>query len=500
MNQIHADVRAANGGPLARRRAGVLLHPTSLPGAVLDQEAYHFVEFLAAAGQSVWQTLPLGPTHGDLSPYQCLSVFAGNPGLISMSSLAQAGWLDEAALRDAQMDDDESRRQLMSEALAGFRRHGTDADGGAFSRFRQQQGDWLDDFALYQALRCEHGGNSWLDWPAALRDRDTAALDEARRNLQPAIERVCFEQFVFERQWLALKRFANERGVLMFGDMPIFVAHDSAEVWAQRHYFTLDENGRALTVAGVPPDYFSETGQYWGNPHYRWDRMREDGFIWWRKRLAHQLTMFDLVRIDHFRGFEAFWEIPANAATAMEGRWVTAPGDALFQSLQNTLPPSSLVAEDLGVITPAVDALRRKYGLPGMKILQFAFGSGADNPYLPHNHEPDYVVYTGTHDNSTTLGWFNALGADARREVLEYLGAPREHMPWPLIRSAYQSVARLAVIPMQDVLGLDDQHRMNVPGVTQGNWRWRFVWNQVPTTLAARMRRLTALYGRDAGG
>lgn len=489
--------------PFSRRRAGMLLHPTSLPftaaGGALGPEARHFVDFLADCGLGIWQTLPLGPTHADGSPYACLSVFAGAPDLISLSAMAEAGWLD-AHPREPEGDPEAWRRRWLERGRRHFERHASAEHREALKRFSQAQSYWLDDYCLYQALRAAHGGRSWLEWPDALRDRDPQALDRARRELHQEIEQARFEQFVFETQWLALKRYANERDVLLFGDMPIFVAHDSAEVWARRENFTLDEHGRAETVAGVPPDYFSATGQRWGNPLYRWERMRSDGFEWWRRRVGHQLALFDMVRIDHFRGFQAYWEIPASAETAVEGEWVEAPGEELFEALKASFDPLPLVAEDLGLITPEVDALRHRFSLPGMKVLQFAFDAGADNPYLPHNHERDCVVYTGTHDNDTTMGWWrNTLDEARRKRVKEYLGSPEEEMPWPLIRSCFASVARLAVVPMQDVLGLGSEHRMNVPGTSAGNWRWRFEWEMVSESLPERLRRLASLYGRTAG-
>ena len=356
----------------------------------------------------------------------------------------------------------------------------------------------MNDYALYQALRTQHKNAAWWQWPAPIRDRTAKALTQARKQLAEHIEQARFEQFLFFRQWAALKNYANTRGVLLFGDLPIFVAQDSAEVWAQREYFAIDDRGQALTVAGVPPDYFSETGQRWGNPHYRWDRMQSDGFSWWVARLRTQLELYDLLRIDHFRGLEAYWEIPAEEQTAINGRWVRAPGEELFEALHQHFDPLPLIAEDLGVITPEVDALRRKYGLPGMKILQFAFDGGADNPYLPHHHVRNSVVYTGTHDNDTTLGWFGALSAEQRENVIKYLGAAAEPpMPWPLIRAALASVARLAIVPMQDVLALSAEHRMNMPGTTKGNWSWRFEWTQLPEGLAGRVREMARMYGRD---
>ncbi len=482
----------------AARRAGLLLHPTSLPGpgehGDLGPEAYRFVDFLQSAGCSVWQMLPLGPTHADRSPYQCLSVHAGNSELISLQALSDEGWLEHGD--DRPPPDRGARQARLEAAYNGFLSHGTDAQRAEYRRFVEHHRAWLDDYALYTALRAEHQDRAWLDWPISLRDRQPAALEEAYRRLAGPIEQARFEQFVFDRQWHDLRRYANERGVLLFGDMPIFVAHDSAEVWAHREFFALDAQGRQEVVAGVPPDYFSETGQRWGNPHYRWDRLEADGFGWWVQRMATQLRLFDLTRVDHFRGFQAYWEIPAEAQTAIDGRWVEAPGEALFTRLHEHFHQLPLVAEDLGYITPEVEALRRQFALPGMKVLQFAFGGGPDNPYLPHNHELLSVVYTGTHDNDTTVGWFNALADEAEAYVRDYLAAPKEAMPWPLIRAALASVAQLAVLPMQDVMALGSEHRMNVPGVSSDNWRWRFEWDQVPADAATRLHHLVGLYGR----
>jgi 4-alpha-glucanotransferase len=487
-------------GFLDRRRAGILLHPTSLPGGrasgSLGPDAYRFVDFLAASGMSLWQMLPLGPTHLDGSPYQCLSVHAGNSALISLRQLAEWGWLGAEEVPAGVTP--ERRRALLGHARAGFERHASEEARAAYGWFVGAHTAWLDDFALYMAVRDEQGGAPWLDWPAPLRDREAAALARARSRLADAVEQVRFEQFIFFRQWLALRHYANERDILLFGDVPIFVAHDSAEVWAHREYFALDEHGTAQFVAGVPPDYFSATGQRWGNPHYDWERMQAEGFRWWVERLRTQLELFDLVRVDHFRGFESYWEIPAAAETAVEGRWVKAPGAKLFKAFTEAFPRLPLVAEDLGVITPEVEALRRRYRLPGMKVLVFAFDGGADNPYLPHNHVPDCVAYTGTHDNDTTRGWFDSLDAESQAYVCEYLGSPAEPMPWPLVRAALASVADLAVVPLQDVLGLGSEHRMNTPGTASGNWTWRFNWEQVPDDLAARLRRMAEIYGRLA--
>jgi 4-alpha-glucanotransferase len=481
---------------LNTRRAGILLHPTSLPGpyacGTLGDDAFRFIEFLAASGQTLWQMLPLGPTHADGSPYQSLSVHAGNPRLICLDRLVRSGWLADGDAAERGAD----RMASLAQAHAAFLERASAQERASFDEFMSLQQGWLADYALFQALRRHHACADWSRWPAALRDRDAAALVKARRKHRAVIERICFEQFVFQNQWDEVRQEANRRGILVLGDMPIFVAHDSVDVWVNRHLFELDDEGRPTVVAGVPPDYFSATGQRWGNPHYRWKLMEEDGFAWWMQRVASHLRMFDLVRIDHFRGFEAYWEIPADQPTAMGGRWVEGPGGKFFDAVLRRFGSLPFVAEDLGLITPPVHALREQYRLPGMRILQFAFEGGSDNPYLPHNHRPDTVVYTGTHDNDTTLGWFDALDAQARARVLEYLGLPNEPMPWPLIRAAYASVASTAVIPLQDVLVLGASCRMNTPGTTQDNWRWRFDWTQVPADLSARLRRMGEVYGR----
>ena len=483
----------------SQRRAGILLHPTSLPGAEgngdLGPDAYRFVDFIAECGLSLWQTLPLGPPHEDLSPYQCLSVHAGNFRLISLQLLVEQGWLDDALL-DVSGDLDAQRKVRLTAAYNGFQRKGSDEERDAFVAFKKEHARWLDDFALYQAMRTAHGERAWYDWPEALRDRDADALDGERKRLAAQLEQVRFEQFLFYRQWKQLRCYANDRGVLLFGDIPIFVAHDSADVWAHREWFSVAANGQLEVVAGVPPDYFSATGQRWGNPHYHWDALKKDGFGWWLERIRSQMEMFDLVRIDHFRGFEACWEIDAQAETAVDGHWVKGPGESFFQVLKQVFGDLPLVAEDLGVITPEVTALRKQFELPGMKILQFAFDGTSDNPYLPHNHEELSVVYTGTHDNNTTLGWYHELTDEQRRAVSHYLGDTGEPMPGVLVRTALASVARLAVIPMQDILGLDAAHRMNVPGVTEGNWRWRFEWDQVLDECRERIQDWVHLYGR----
>lgn len=485
----------ASAGVLqGRRRCGVLLHPTSLPDAhdrgALGRHARRFIDLLVAAGISVWQVLPIGPTHADRSPYHCASAHAGDPALIDLDELVDQGWLDAPAPGGPARP---GRGDTLRAAYAIFSGQATPESRVAFEQFVRTQKHWLQDYALYQAFKQIHGGAPWWEWPPATRDRHPGF--EARAP-GAAVGQQYFEQFLFFRQWGALRRYANDRGVWLFGDMPIFVALDSAEVWSGREHFALDREGRPETVAGVPPDYFSQTGQRWGNPHYRWERLQEDGFQWWIERVRTGLGLFDLVRIDHFRGFEAYWSIPASEPTAVRGQWVQAPGEALLDALHAAFEPLPLVAEDLGIITDAVRQLRDRYRLPGMKILQFAFDGTPDNPYLPHNHVRNSVVYTGTHDNDTTLGWFEGLPQDLRARVLGYLGQPAEPMPWPLIRTALASVAWLSVVPLQDLLGLGSADRMNTPGTVEHNWNFRFSWDQIPPDLPGRVRQLVFQYGR----
>jgi 4-alpha-glucanotransferase len=477
------------------RRAGILLHPTSLPGDVengtLGAHAQRFVDFLADCGFSVWQMLPLGPTHADRSPYQCQSVHAGNPRLISFTQLQAWGWLPHTTCLPAA--DGAIRQQLLVQARLAFLVQGGTYELEAFDAARAF---WLEDYALFVSLRQAYDHRAWWQWPELLRDREPAALAAARVRYAEDMALVRFEQFVFFRQWQQLRQVAQARGVQLFGDLPIFVAHDSADVWAQREYFDLDAAGQPRVVAGVPPDYFSQTGQRWGNPLYNWTRLQADGFRWWIERLRTQFDLFDLVRIDHFRGFEACWQIPANEDTAANGCWVSAPGEELFQVLHGEFGNLPLIAEDLGLITPAAHRLREQFGLPGMRILQFAFDGGADNPYLPHNHAENTVVYTGTHDNDTSISWFKGLSTDQQCVVLDYLGHPGESMPWPLIRAALASVAQLAMLPMQDVLPASVAQRMNRPGSNTGNWQWRFNWDDLPPDLIDRLRHLLRIYGR----
>ena len=473
-----------------QRRSGVLLHITSLPSGNMGADAYRFVDFLQASGVSVWQMLPLGPTHDDRSPYQCLSAHAGNNRLICRDTLKSYPWADATKLKDPKLS------RLMANAYSQFEVNADECERAAFRAFCDQHQYWLDDYVSFRELRHLNQSRAWFDWPTEFRDREPKALKKFQTERHNALLIRRFEQFIFFRQWHQLRDYANERGVKLFGDMPIFVAHDSADVWAEQNLFTLDENGQPTRVAGVPPDYFSETGQRWGNPLYEWANHKRENFDWWRRRLQTQLECFDLIRIDHFRGFEACWEIPASCETAIDGKWETAPGEELFDTLLTSFGELPLVAEDLGIITDEVTALREKYGMPGMKILQFAFGGDASNPYLPHQQCQDSVTYTGTHDNNTTLGWYDTLDEQAKAHLHAYLGDTTEEMPWLLIRTALSSVSELAIIPLQDILSLGGDHRMNVPGTVEGNWIWQFEWEMVPDDASTKLKSLNELYGR----
>lgn len=488
------------------RRAGVLLHPTSLPGegysGDLGADARRFIEWMVEAGLSIWQVLPLGPTHEDGCPYQSVSAHAGNPDLIDLHWLVEQELLPAAAAREGLHSPTAKRRALDSAAERFFDElysGATSALVDAYARFVEDAAYWLEDYVRFQAFRNAHGRQPWSSWPAELRDYQGRACDDFARQLAGELSRLRFRQFVFHLQWQELKSFANERGILLFGDMPIYVHLESADVWAHQDDFDLDEQGQPVTVTGVPPDYFSAEGQLWGNPQYHWERMRDSGFAWWLKRFESAAHMYDMVRIDHFRALEAYWEIPASASTALEGHWVQSPGAELLSLVKRDQPDLRLVAENLGIISPEVEALRHAFDLPGMLILQFAFDGNPDNPYLGHRHGEDEVVYTGTHDNNTTLGWFQSLDQDLAKKVCDYFQCTPGDMPWSAIAAALNSPARTAVIPLQDFLALDASHRMNTPGTTEGNWQWRFDWAQVPAGLARRTRRLVADSGRARG-
>jgi 4-alpha-glucanotransferase len=495
------------------RASGVLLHPTSLPGphgsGDFGPEAYHYVDWLAGAGQRLWQILPLAGIGPGNSPYMSNSAFAGNVLLVNLAQLQQQGWLDAAdlvpppalAAPAAQHDIDFSvmypfRMERLAKAARRFHSAGTPAQHADFQRFRGEQASWLADFSLFLSLCEAQQWRDWCEWAPALAQREPAALAAAR--LQHA-ERIAFWEFAqwrFFRQWAALKAHANQRGVKIIGDTPIFIAYLSAEVWANQHLFELDRAGRPSVVAGVPPDFFAATGQRWGNPLYRWSEHAKDGYAWWVERVRRTFELVDIVRIDHFRGFCAHWEIPASEPTAVKGTWVPGPGAALFEAISEALGPVPIIAEDLGVITPDVDALRKQFALPGMRILQFAFSGDATDRFLPHNHERDTVVYTGTHDNDTVAGWWATATDKERHDARGYLNTDGHDMPWTLIRAAMASVADTAVHPMQDVLALPTECRMNFPGQESGWWGWRFDWSQVQPWHAQRLAELGRLYGR----
>jgi 4-alpha-glucanotransferase len=494
-----------------QRSSGILLHPTSLPGphgsGDLGHAAYHFVDWLLAAGQKLWQTLPLGPVGYGNSPYMGLSAFAGNPMLIDLTELQSRGWLDARSLEklpecNPRRIDYSQMIQFRSENLLkasdGFFTHASDSDGKAFESFCKQQADWLDDYALFMALNTNFKNKVWSDWDTDIAHRLPSALKKVTSSLANDIDFHKFTQWCFLRQWKNLKKYANEKGVQLVGDVPIFVAHDSADVWSNPESFYLDKSLNPTVVAGVPPDYFSETGQRWGNPLYRWDVMKKEKYSWWIKRFQATFDLVDILRIDHFRGFVGYWEIPATEKTAVKGRWADGPGESLFEAVEQKLGKLPIIAEDLGLITPEVVALRDKFQFPGMKVLQFAFSDGPSNAFLPHNYHENSVVYTGTHDNDTTIGWFKSATNAERSFLMKYTATDGHDVQWDLIRLAMHSVALMSIFPFQDILGLDSPDRMNLPGTTKGNWEWRFSWDQVHPEHSARLYQETALASRTS--
>lgn len=503
-----ADVRS-----LSRRHAGILLHPSSLPGPYgigdLGPAAEAFLDWVAAAGQGIWQVLPLSPTGFGDSPYSALSSFAGNPLLISPEVLVREGLLDPAELErlpksaGPRVDFPAVRGAKGGLLRASYERFLGAPPAGlaeAFDLFGSVAATaaWLDDWSLFAALRDRFGGKPWPEWDRGLARREPAALAAARRELEDEIDFHRYVQFLFFRQWQALREKARGLDIEVMGDLPIYAPLDSADVWSRQELFELGDDGRPLALSGVPPDAFSSSGQLWGTPVYRWDRHRDEGFGWWIERLRASLSFADRVRLDHFRGFESYWRVPAGATTAIDGHWEPGPGRALFEALTSALGAPRLVAEDLGVITPEVEALLEATGLPRMKVLQFAF-SEPDSKHLPHHHLPNAVTYTGTHDNDTVRGWFAGLGAEERQRVRDYLGFAGENgIEWAMIRAAYTSVAEAAVVPLQDVLGLGGEARMNRPGANGGNWSWRAREEEIRDGLAARLRRLAELSGRLA--
>ena len=503
------------------RLSGVLLHPTSLPGRLgigdLGSAAYRFADFLVATKQRLWQILPLGPTAYGNSPYQCLSVFAGNPLLISLETLLAEGLLDNADLKNAPRFPQHSvdyeaviafKTPLLKKSFEIFESKALPAQRDEFDAFCAQNSSWLDGFALYMALKEAHGFASWNRWAQDIKPRRPQVVARWRKKLAREIPCHKYQQYQFFKQWSKLKQYCHDRGIRLFGDMPIYVALDSDTVWLHPELFHLDAEGKPTVVAGVPPDYFSENGQFWGNPIYCWDEMEKDGYSWWIERMKSACSLVDIVRIDHFRGFEKYWEIPGGDTTARNGRWVPGPGDALFQAIRKALGDVPIIAEDLGVITPEVDALRERLGYPGMRVLQFAFGGDVKaDDYRPHNYPSNCVVYTGTHDNNTTVGWFREgeVGESTqsreerkreRKFALKYVGTDGGEINWDFIRLAMMSVANMVIIPLQDVLGLGSEARMNRPGTTEGNWAWRFSGDMLTDATKDRLRELAVIYGR----
>ena len=495
----------------SRRSSGLLLHITSLPSGWgigdLGPAAYRFADFLSRAKQGLWQILALNPTMESrgYSPYDCVSAFAGNPMVISCELLAREGLLGRGEI---------AKKPFFEPGRVDFRRVGSYKRrlfGLAYERFRarRSRGDyerfcdenryWLEEWAVYSALRNRFGSAAWSDWPREFRDRDKKAF-ASEGQIKGAVEKEKFLQYAFFRQWVGLKKYCNERGILLIGDIPFYVSYDSADVWTHREVFKLDKAGKSVSWAGVPPDYFSRAGQLWGNPIYAWGDLKKNNYRWWIERIRHELGLFDIVRIDHFRGFVAYWEVPAGAKTARSGRWVKGPKEGLFNVVLRHFPPAAIIVEDLGYITPDVREFVGRLGLAGMKVLQFAFDDkGLENPYLPHNHIENCVVYTGTHDNNTVRGWFEKEAKDEqKRELFEYVGrrVSCRNVHLEFVRMAMGSAARMAVIPVQDLLGLDSESRMNHPGRKRGNWRWQLRRGQLTGRLADRLAELTETHNR----
>jgi 4-alpha-glucanotransferase len=504
------------------RSSGILLHLTSLPARFgigdLGPAAYEFADFLADGAQKIWQVLPLNPTgYGD-SPYQCFSAFAGNPLLLSLELLRDQGLLRDSDLAGVPKFPDNVvdygpviayKMAMLRRAAAAFFASGSATDRAAFDRFSGGSAAWLDDYALFMAVKDAHGGVIFTAWDSAIRRRTPQAIREWSEKLAPEIRAYKYWQFEFFRQWERIKNYCHERGIRFIGDIPIYVAHDSADVWAHPELFYLDENGSPTVVSGVPPDYFSATGQLWGNPIYRWDVLEADAYKWWIERFRASLALFDMVRLDHFRGFESYWEVPGGATTAINGRWTKGPGESLFLGLQREFGELPIVAENLGVITPSVEKLRQQFGLPGMSLLQFAFGTDPQGPsFRPHNYSHDLVAYTGGHDNDTTVGWWNSsVGADSTRTLEDvrkehefartYLNfSDDSQVHWVMIRAVMASVADTAIVPLQDVLGLGTEARMNLPGRVSGNWKWRYRPGALTKDLSSRLHELATLYDR----
>jgi 4-alpha-glucanotransferase len=490
------------------RNSGILLHPTSLPGkygiGTLGEEAREFVDWLSECGQKIWQILPLGAVADNNSPYQCYSAFAGNHMLIDLEELVGMNLLETADIRKvpsfSAKETEFEKVELFKEPLLQKAFHRFRETGGFgsddYHHFWNEHQWWLESWSLFYACRKNAEGKDWSYWEDALVKREEGALHLYYRTYRDDVEYQRFLQFIFFRQWFALKEYANHKSVKIMGDIPLYVSYDSSDVWANQDIFILDQHKRPSLVGGVPPDYFSETGQLWGNPLFDWDKLKARDYDWWVARVHFNLKMFDLVRIDHFRGLESFWAIPAAAETAVDGCWLTAHGDSVLGILKDQLGDLPIVAEDLGSIDERVHHLRKKYGLPGMKVLQFAFESNATNEHLPHNYENDFVVYPGTHDNNTTVGWWSSLTREEKRSVKSYFDRSWEKINWKFIRLAHSSVASMSIIPLQDIIGSGESSRMNIPGVVNGNWKWRFSKKDLRRKDLKKLSELTMLYGR----
>lgn len=491
------------------RGSGILLHPASLPGEFgigdLGPQAFRFVDFLTDAGQTCWQILPLGPTgYGD-SPYQSFSAFAGNTLLISPEQLVDDHFLstddiaDRATFSDKNIDFGsvyEWKSKILERAYNKFRNNHNEDVRKAFNTFCKENAFWLDDYALYRSLKKELGHQPWYKWPEGIKVRHESELNSIRQQLNERTEAEKFWQFLFFRQWFGVKQYANDNGIILIGDIPIFVALDSSDVWCNQDKFKLNADGTAKVVAGVPPDFFSKTGQLWGNPIYDWEAMRRDNFGWWSARVAWALKLTDRVRLDHFIGFMHNWEVPGDAETAENGKWINVPGRDLFAALQKNLGELPVIAEDLGAMTPEIAKLRDDLGFPGMRILENAFGGDAKNQDLPHNYIQNCVAYIGTHDNDTAVGWYRSAPKNVRRHCRKYLHSNGREIHWDMVRAILQSVADTTIFQMQDLLGLDSDARMNTPATSSGNWQWRLDGNALTGELSSKLRELTELYGR----
>lgn len=490
------------------RNSGILMHISSLPGkygiGTFGKEALSYVDFLAEAGQKIWQILPLGHTgYGD-SPYQCYSAFAGNPLFVDTELLIEEGLLSVSGIpENIQFEDTEFDTlktanfimPLLKVASDNFHKN-KPLEIELFNDFCQRQAFWLDDYALFIALKKRFEDTPWYDWEAAYRLRDVQAIEKSGVELAGEINFQKTLQYFFFKQWLQLKAYAHKKGILIMGDIPLYVAYDSADAWTRSEIFMFDADKKPVAVAGVPPDYFSETGQLWGNPLYNWEYLKNTGFDWWIGRIRANFELYDILRIDHFRGLSAFWAVPYGEETAIKGEWVPAPGMALFETLMKEMGTMPIVAEDLGVITEDVELLRDSFNFPGMKILQFAFDSSEDNEFLPHTYTQNCIVYTGTHDNDTTVGWYQSAAEEDKVFMHSYFNFKPEKVHWELIRLAWASVAHTAIAPMQDVLGLGAEHRMNLPGKPTGYWKWRLNKKLITPEVSQKLKKITEIYSR----